>query len=111
MIKEQEPQAIRQLAGGVRKLEQGRGGSTRKEQWTVEHLEGTGPAEENTNPSVNACRERKALRGGSFSESRKSNVKRLKMPGLSRCYDSRNESIRDGRGATGGGGKSYLQKV
>lgn len=69
-----------------------------------------GAAEENTNPSVNACRERKALRGGSFSESRKSNVKRLKMPGLSRCYDSRNESIRDGRGATGGGEKAIYRK-
>lgn len=46
--------------------------------------------EENTTPSVNTCRKRKAVRGGSFNESRKSNVKRLKMPGLSRCYDFRN---------------------
>lgn len=68
--------------------------------------------EENTSPSVNTCRERKALGGGSFNESRKNNVKRLKMPGLSSCYDSRNErKYQRWPEDCWGRGKSYLQVV
>lgn len=73
MIKEQEPQAIRQLAGGVQKLEEDRGGSTRKEQWTVEHLEGTGPGREHK-PQCEHLQGKEGTQRGTFNESRQSNV-------------------------------------